>query len=159
MSRIAIILGFAMACVMSLALPGRTPAQETFKPCGLCSDYSCEGGLCHSFAGFGGATFDCSSPSGCHGYFVPGICYDNHGRCRAALNSGVEKVISALERSDLPSLRTAMTELGDKAVVNRTDRSIDVFSCGPDRTLFARLPASEATLVALAPVPSTALRE
>jgi hypothetical protein len=159
MSRIAIILGFAIACVLSLTLPERALAQETFKPCGLCSDYSCEDGLCHSFAGFGGATFDCSSASGCHGYFVTGICYDNHGRCRTALNSGVEKVISALERSDLRSLRTAMTLLGDKAVLNPADRSIDVFSCGPERTLFARLPASEATLAALAPVRSTALRE
>jgi hypothetical protein len=75
------------------------------------------------------------------------------------LNDGVEKVRSALERSDLPLLRTAMTGLGDKAVLNRTDRSIDVLACGPDRTLFARLPVSEATLLALGPVPSTALRE
>lgn len=87
------------------------------------------------------------------------MCYDNHGRCSSALNDGVEKVRSALERSDLPSLRTAMAGLGDKVIVNRTDRSIDVFSCGPARTLVARLPASEATLAALAPARSTALRE
>lgn len=111
------------------------------------------------FGGPAGARFDCSTPSGCHASFVAGLCYDNHGRCRTALNDGVEKVRTALERSDLSSLRTAMTGLGDKAVLNRADRSIDVFSCGPDRTLVARLPASEATLAALAPIRSTALRE
>jgi hypothetical protein len=153
------MLGLAAVCMFSLAIPERVSAQEGYA-CGLCSDYRCpEDQKCHSFAGFGGATFDCSSPSGCHASFVAGICYDNHGRCRTALNSGVEKAISALERSDLRSLRTAMAELGDKAVLNRADRSIDVFSCGPDRTLVARLPASEATLAALAPIRSTALRE
>ncbi len=159
MSRIGMMLGLAAVCMISLALPERVSAQDGYA-CGLCSDYECpHGQSCHSFAGFGGATFDCSTPSGCHASFVPGICYDNHGRCRTALNDGVEKVRMALERSELSSLRAAITGLGDKAVVNRTDRSIDVFSCGPDRTLVARLPASVATLMALAPVPSTALRE
>ncbi len=159
MSRIGIMLGFAAACVMSLTLPQRVSAQDGFA-CGSCSDYECpDGNSCHRFGGLAGARFDCSTASGCHASFVPGICYDNHGRCRTALSSGVEKAISALERSDLRSLRTAMAELGDKAVLNRTDGSIDVFSCGPERTLVARLPASEATLAALAPIRSTALRE
>lgn len=158
MSRIGMMLGLAAVCMLSLAIPERVSAQEY--ACGLCSDYRCPGDqLCHSFAGPGGATFDCSSPSGCHANFVAGICYDNHGRCRSALNDGVEKIRLALERSDLPSLRTAMAGLGDKAVLNRADLSIDVVSCGPDRTLVARLPASEATLTALTPIRSTALRE
>lgn len=161
MRTIRIVLGFAVACIVSLALPDRASAQDEYVKCGLCSDYRCQDGdICHAFLTHAGATFSCGSPSGCHPNFVPGQCYDNHGRCASALSAGVTRVISSLERSDLGSLRAAMAGLGDKAVLNRADGSIDVFSCGPDRTLFARLPASESTLAALAPrVPSTALRE
>jgi hypothetical protein len=163
MKRTALLHAFVLALGLSAVLSGRSLAQTTEGSdgtgCGLCADYldvtSSTGDYVHAFGvGFGGAVFACGNI--CHRYMVPGVCYDNHGGCFTAVRANVEKVRLALRDLDLSGLRTAMAALGDKASINRTARTIEVYGCGQIREVVASFRASEPILAALAAGPPPA---
>lgn len=129
-------------CALVLSTPGTASAQTCF----YCSDESVNGVWSHKF-GSSGALFDCGDL--CHTAWYRDLCWNNHSVCRVALNEQIEQVRTAVERSDLTSLRALLRALGDRAVVNRKARTVDVLSCDSSRTLVARFPIVPGTLAAL----------